>query len=227
MRYKWILFDLDNTLLDFDAAERGALGSTFEEIGRPYLLDQIDTYHEINHLNWQAYERGEITQSTLRTRRFEMFFERLGVPDQPIPASERYHSHLRNRTDLVEGAVELLEALQGRVRMMIITNGLKDVQRSRLGQSEIGRFFSDIVISDEVGSAKPDGRIFDASFELMGCPQKSDVLIVGDSLTSDMQGGLNYGIDTCWFNPRKRPNGLGLEVGFEIGRLDSLLPLLE
>jgi FMN phosphatase YigB (HAD superfamily) len=109
---------------------------------------------------------------------------------------------------------------------MILTNGLKDVQRSRLGQSEIGRYFSDIIISEEVGSAKPDGRIFDAAFEAMGRPQKTEVLIVGDSLTSDIQGGLDYGIDTCWFNPGRRPNILGREVGFEIERIGELLVIL-
>ena len=227
MRYKWILFDADNTLFDYDAAEFGALSATFNELGRPLTPEDRATYREINHQNWQAYERGEITQVVLRTRRFAQFLAALGLAEDPDAVSQRYLFHLGNRTDLVEGALPLVEALDGRVGQMIITNGLKDVQRSRLGQSDIGRFFSDIVISEEVGVAKPDGRIFDVAFDLMGNPHKTEVLIVGDSLTSDMQGGLNYGIDTCWFNPGKRPNGLGLDVGFEIGRLDALLPILD
>lgn len=226
MKYKWILFDADNTLFDYDAAEGGALSSTFEEMGRPLTVEHRATYREINHQNWQAYERGEITQVVLRTRRFAQFLAALGLSEAPEQVSQRYLYHLGNRTDLVEGALELVQVLAGRVGMMIITNGLKDVQRSRMGQSEIGHYFSDIVISEEVGVAKPDGRIFDVAFDLMGQPAKADVLIVGDSLSSDMQGGLNYGIDTCWFNPGKRQNELGLEVGAEIGRLDALLALI-
>jgi 2-haloacid dehalogenase len=226
MKYKWILFDADNTLFDYDAAERGALGSTFEEMGRPLTAENRETYREINHQNWQAYERGEITQAILRTRRFAQYLDALGLAEDPEQVSKRYLFHLGNRIDLVDGAEALVEALDSRVRMMIITNGLKDVQRSRLGQSSLGRYFKEIIISEEVGFAKPDGRIFDAAFDLMGQPAKSEVIIVGDSLTSDIQGGLNYGIDTCWFNPYQRANTLGLEVGVEIGRLDALLKII-
>jgi 2-haloacid dehalogenase len=225
MKYKWILFDADNTLFDYDAAELGALSSTFEALGRPLLPEHLAAYRYINHQNWQAYERGEITQAILRTRRFEQFLAALGLDEEPLPVSRQYLYHLGNRTDLIASAAEVVEALYGRVGLMILTNGLKDVQRSRLGQSEIGRYFSDIIISEEVGFAKPDGRIFDAAFEAMGRPQKTEVLIVGDSLTSDIQGGLDYGIDTCWFNPGGRPNTLGREVGFEIGRLVELLEI--
>lgn len=226
MKYKWILFDADNTLFDYDAAESGALNSTFAELGRPLLPDHLTTYRHINHQNWQAFERGEITQVILRTRRFEQFMAALSIEGEPLPVTQRYLHYLANRTDLVAGARELVEALHGRVGLMIITNGFKDVQRSRMAQSEIGRYFSDVIISEEVGFAKPDGRIFDAAFERMGRPQKSEVLIVGDSLTSDIQGGLDYGIDTCWFNPGGRPNSLEREVRFEIGRLGTLLEIL-
>jgi 2-haloacid dehalogenase len=225
MRYKWILFDADNTIFDYDAAEFGALRSTFEELGRPLTQEHHQTYREVNHQNWLAYERGEISQAILRTRRFEQFLAAMGMGEDPVTVSRRYLFHLGNRTDLVAGAAEVVKALHGRVKMMIITNGLKDVQRSRFGLSEIGRCFEDIVISEEVGVAKPDGRIFDITFERMGKPNKADVLIVGDSLTSDIRGGLDYGIDTCWFNPGRRPNVLGLEVGYEIGRLEEVLKI--
>ena len=124
------------------------------------------------------------------------------------------------------GALELVAALDGRVGLMILTNGLKDVQRSRFRQSAIGRYFKDIIISEEVGFAKPDGRIFDVAFEEMGWPKKREVLIVGDSLTSDMQGGLDYGIDTCWFNPWKRPNTLGRALMYEIDQLRGVLGIV-
>jgi 2-haloacid dehalogenase len=223
MNYKWILFDADNTLFDYDAAEFGALTFTFEELGHPLTTDHHTSYRQVNHQNWLAYERGEITQAILRTRRFEQFLAAMAMNEEPGHVSGRYLFHLGNRIDLVDGAAELVEALHGRVGLMIITNGLKDVQRSRMNQSEIGQYFHDVIISEEVGVAKPDGRIFDICFERMGHPQKSEVLIVGDSLTSDIQGGLNYGIDTCWFNPAGRPNTLGRDVTFEIGRLEELI----
>lgn len=226
MKYKWILFDADNTLFDYDAAEIGALRSTFEELGTSLTADHHHTYRHVNHQNWQAYERGEISQVILRTRRFEQFLAAMGMGEDPAMVSKRYLFHLGNRTDLVAGAKELVEVLHGRTGLMIITNGLKDVQRSRVSQSEIGRYFHDIVISEEVGVAKPDGRIFDITFERMGNPRKSEVLMVGDSLTSDIQGGLDYGIDTCWFNPGRRPNTVGREVGFEIGSLGEVLGIL-
>ena len=226
MRYKWILFDADNTLFDYDAAEQGALSSTFEEMGRPLLAEQHAIYREINHQNWLAFERGELTQAILRTRRFEQFLAALGLAEDPVSVSGRYIFHLGNQTALVPGALEVVQSLYGRVGMMILTNGLTDVQRSRMSQSEIGRYFSDIVISEEVGWAKPDPRIFEIANERMGRPDKSEVLMIGDSLTSDIQGGLDYGVDTCWFNPGGRPNGLGREVRFEICRLVELLEIL-
>lgn len=227
MKYKWILFDADNTIFDYDAAEFGALSGTFEELGHPLTSDHHNTYREVNHQNWLAYERGEITQAILRTRRFEQFLAAMEMKEDPGYVSGRYLFHLGNRTDLVDGAAKLVESLHGRFGLMIITNGLKDVQRSRIGQSEIGHYFLDVVISEEVGVAKPDGRIFDICFERMGYPQKSEVLIVGDSLTSDIRGGLDYGIDTCWFNPPGRPNTLGKEVRYEIGQLRELLEILQ
>lgn len=223
MKYKWILFDADNTIFDYDAAEFGALTATFEELGHPLTTDHHTSYREVNHQNWLAYERGEITQAILRTRRFEQFLAAMAMNEEPGHVSGRYLFHLGNRIDLVDGAAKLVEALHGRVGLMIITNGLKDVQKSRMNQSEIGQYFHDVVISEEVGVAKPDGRIFDICFERMGHPQKSEVLIVGDSLTSDIRGGLDYGIDTCWFNPAGSPNTLGRDVTFEIGRLEELI----
>jgi 2-haloacid dehalogenase len=226
MRYKWVLFDADNTLFDYDAAELGALSRTFEELGRPLTREHHETYREINHQNWLAFERGEITQALLRTRRFEQFLAAMAMDEEPARVSGRYLFHLGNRTDLMDGAAEVVEGLYGRAGLVIVTNGLKDVQRARIRQSEIGRFFHDVVISEEVGFAKPDGRIFDVAFAGMGRPEKGEVLMVGDSLTSDMAGGLDYGIDTCWFNPWGRPNTLGRAVGYEIGRLGELMGIV-
>jgi 2-haloacid dehalogenase len=110
--------------------------------------------------------------------------------------------------------------------MMIITNGLADVQRPRFARSAIGDCFADLVISEEVGAAKPHNRIFDIAFEKMQFPKQDEVLIIGDSLSSDIEGGNNYGIDTCWFNPQREPGNEEVEPTYEITALGELLGLV-
>lgn len=156
-----------------------------------------------------------------------MLFDAIGVDSDPDAFSRRYLANLALGTELVEGAEHLVKSLHGRVGLLLITNGLADVQRPRFARSTLGRFFSHVVISEEVGVAKPDPAIFDVAFAKMGTPRKADVLIVGDSLTSDIKGGLDYGIGTCWFNPGKKPNGSGVVPQYEVSELKDLLPLLE
>ena len=133
--------------------------------------------------------------------RFQRLFDRVGVVEEPFPFSEDYLTNLSDNSHLFEGVEQLIPELYGKVRMMIITNGFARVQRPRFLRSPIRPYFDDIVISDEVGFTKPDTRIFDVAFARMRQPDKKDVLIVGDSLSSDMTGGERYGIDTCWINP--------------------------
>ena len=137
-----------------------------------------------------------------------------------------YIQNLGQGAYLIEGAERVIKSLLGRVGLVLITNGLKDVQRSRLARSTIGDCFSAVVISEEVGAAKPDPRIFQAAFERMGNPKKEEVLIVGDSLSSDIKGGNAYGIDTCWFNPARLVCDQDVEIQYEIRHLDELWDIL-
>jgi 2-haloacid dehalogenase len=121
----------------------------------------------------------------------------------------------------------MIRALHGNVGLAVITNGLKDVQRPRLARSAVGQYLDHVVISEEVGAAKPDRRIFDAAFHLMDHPGKEEVLIVGDGLTSDIQGGNEYGIDTCWFNPLRRPCDPDIASRYEITSLSELLSIVD
>ena len=129
-------------------------------------------------------------------------------------------------TDLIEGAQETVQALHGRAGLVLITNGLKEVQTARLAKSGIGVYFAHVVISEEVGAAKPDRVIFDAAFDKMRRPRKEEVLIIGDGLSSDIQGGHDYGIDTCWFNPGRKPRAFDLPIRYEIARLGDLLTIV-
>ena len=224
-RYAWILFDADGTLFDYDAAETAALTASFAQIGRPFPPEHSEIYREINGRMWMELERGTTTQARIRVERFEKLFERIGVDGDPVLFGEDYLANLAGRTELIAGADETVAALAGISRLMLITNGIAAVQRPRFAASSIRDHFADLVISEEVGAAKPDPRIFDTAFAEMGHPPKSQVLIVGDSLTSDIKGGNDYGIDSCWFNPSGLPRYDGVEPTYEIRRIDQLLDI--
>jgi len=226
MYYQWILFDADGTLFDYDRAEAWALERTFEQFGLPLQPHAVERYRRINGEIWHQFEQGRIDQRRLRTQRFEALAQALGLSYDPASFSTHYLENLGLGVDLIDGAERVLRALQDRVRLMLITNGLKDVQRSRLARSTIGHYFSDVIISEEVGAAKPDRRIFDVAFERMGFPPRDSVLIVGDSLSSDIKGGSDYGIHTCWYNPGSVPQAGDLEIHYEIAELEELLHLV-
>jgi 2-haloacid dehalogenase len=227
MKYEWLLFDADGTLFDYEKAEATSLESTLEEFGITYEPGYRDTYRRINAAIWGQFEQGRISQERLRTKRFELLFAALQVEGDAEAFSARYLRNLAEGSELMEGAEEVVRALEGQVGLMIITNGLADVQRPRFARSAIGDCFADLVISEEVEAAKPNGKIFDIAFEKMRFPRKEEVLIVGDSLSSDIKGGNTYGIDTCWFNPRREHSSEEIEPTFEIAALDELLSVVK
>jgi 2-haloacid dehalogenase len=226
MPYKWLLFDLDGTLFDYDRAEQSALRGAFEGMAIPYRESYLPIYHEINARLWLDFEKGAIDQTTLRLRRFEMLFEALNVQCD-IPAfSAIYLAHLADGAFLMAEAEETVKTLHEKADLAAITNGLTEIQRPRLARSSLAGYFKAVIVSEEIGSAKPAPEIFDVAFARMGHPSKDEVLIVGDSLTSDIQGGHDYGIDTCWFNPKGKPNG-GVLSTFEIRRLSELFQIVQ
>lgn len=228
MKYQWLLFDADGTLFDYDKAEKSALATTFSAFTLPYSEDVLSIYREINDQMWRAFEAGTITQKNLKTERFQRLLTSVGSDGDPAPEafSRRYLQNLGNCTDLITDADRIIKTLYGNIHLALITNGLKEVQRSRLAKSMIGTYFEAILISDELGVAKPDPGIFDAAFEAMGNPDKNEVLIIGDSLSSDIKGGRDYGIDTCWFNPHGRSRSTTDQVVYEIQNLTQILDIL-
>ncbi|HEX9388010.1 MAG TPA: YjjG family noncanonical pyrimidine nucleotidase [Anaerolineales bacterium] len=225
--YPWLWFDADGTLFDYNRAEAAALRNTFQSLTLPFEDSYLDVYRKINHGLWQALERQEITQAVLRFRRFELLMEALQMSGSPEQMSSAYVEQLSICSELMDGAYEVLQALQGKSQIAIVTNGLQTVQRGRLEQSTIKDFISELIISEEVEAAKPHAAFFDAAFERCGHPQKSDVLIIGDSLTSDIQGGVDYGIDTCWYNPECETQPEGLEITYQIRHLSELPEIIE
>jgi YjjG family noncanonical pyrimidine nucleotidase len=226
MKYDWLLFDADGTLFDYDKAEASALQRAFSASGLGFHEKFARTYREINGEIWLAFERGEITQTEIRTERFVRLSKAIGIDFDPRNFSQGYLKFLGEGSFLVEGTEELLSKLEGKVGLMLITNGLKDVQRSRLARSTIKHYFSDVIISEEVGSAKPDAHIFEVAFEKMGNPKKNKVLMIGDSLTSDIQGANQFGIDACWFNPQRRSRDQEVTIQHEIKHLSEILGII-
>ncbi len=227
MKYTWFLLDADGTLFDYDTAEATALEATFAQVGHPFEPQYAAAYKQINERIWREFELCRISSAQLRTKRFEELFEAINSDAEPQSFSERYLRNLAESAQLIDGAEDVVRRLSKKVKLLIITNGLTDVQRSRFAKSTIREYFAGMVISEEVGAAKPDGRILDEAFVRMGNPDKSDVLMVGDSLTSDMRGGCDYGLDTCWFNPGHLPRDPSLDIRYEITDLRELINIAE
>jgi 2-haloacid dehalogenase len=225
--YPWLWFDADGTLFDYNRAEATALRQTFHSLSLPFEEGYLDVYRKINTGLWQALERQEITQAALGFRRFELLMEALQVSGSPEQMSSAYVQQLAICSDLMDGACEVLQTLYRKSQIAIVTNGLEAVQRGRLAHSKIRKFITELIISEEVGAAKPGAAFFDAAFTRTGHPAKSDVLIIGDSLTSDIQGGVDYGIDTCWYNPEGQKQPEGLQITYEIKHLRELLEIVE
>jgi 2-haloacid dehalogenase len=225
--YSWLWFDADGTLFDYNRAEAAALRNTFHSLTLPFEDSYLDVYRKINHGLWQALERQEITQAVLRYRRFELLMEALQVSGSPEQMSSAYVEQLSICSELMEGAYEVLQALHEKSQIAIVTNGLQAVQRGRLENSTIKNFISELIISEEIGAAKPGRAFFEAAFARCGHPAKSEVLIIGDSLTSDIQGGVDYGIDTCWYNPTGEMQPEGLSITYEIRQLRALLDVVD
>lgn len=226
MPYSWILFDADNTLFDFDRAEKSALANALNDAGVPTEDYMFGLYNTINKACWQDFEEGKISRQTLRTLRFERFFDEIGK-DTDIPSfAINYLQYLAQGSFLYDGVEILLANLAETHKIGLITNGLKEVQRPRLERSGIQHLFNLVVVSDEVGASKPDAAFFDFAFLQMGKPGKEEAIVVGDSLSADIAGGNNYGLHTCWYNPERVANRLGITPTYEIHALEAIKTIL-
>ena len=222
MSYQWLLFDADGTLFDYNKAEGAALAQNFNVHGLRFQPDYRLRYRDINHQFWVRFEQRQVTSEELRVGRFRQLFAELGISYDVNAFAHTYLNQLAQQAPLIDGAAELIRGLNGRCRLALITNGLADVQYPRLERSGLQDYFSAVIVSDEVGVAKPNPLIFDEAFNRMDNPQKTDVLIIGDSLSSDMTGGANYGIDTCWYNPNGQEPNQDLPITYEIKQLTEL-----
>ncbi len=226
MKYELLIFDADGTLFDFAKAEEYAFFKTAENAGRSFSNEDYAVYAGVNKNIWKEMELGEIDQETLKAERFRRFFAEIEIDEEAGAFSKEYLYNLSTAGFLFDGAEELLKQLKGRYRMVLLTNGLTSVQETRLGKSIVRPYFEELVISESVGISKPNPRIFEYTFEKIGYMKKDKALMIGDSLTSDIKGGLNFGVDTCWYNAQKKKNEKNIIPKYEVYDYAELLGIL-
>lgn len=219
-KYKSIWFDLDNTLLDFDYASKYAFEKVLETVGIQNSLETLAIYKKINTRVWGEFERNEISTQVLKKKRWTLFLQELNNSHDPLLASQEYRTALTEPIKAMNGAIELLDKLQGKVELLIVTNGFTEVQKPRLTHFNIGDYFDEIIISEEIGFAKPQEAFFLYAYNKSGINNKEDILMVGDSYSSDIQGAISFGIDSCWFKPSADEK---VGATYLISHLDELL----
>ncbi|OOM69970.1 pyrimidine 5'-nucleotidase YjjG [Clostridium puniceum] len=228
MKYEIIIFDADETLFDFKKSERDAFKNAMLEFNIEYDENyHLKIYQDINTLIWKEFEEGFITQEKLKIERFKRLSDKLKIDFDEYRFSKSYMKHLANGSFLYENSLNLVKKLHKDYKLAIVTNGLKNVQDNRIRKSIIAKYFDAIVISEEVKISKPNPKIFEYALKNMNHTDKSKVLMVGDSLTSDIQGGINFGIDTCWYNPSETQNVTGITPTYEISNLIALNDVLK
>lgn len=224
---KHVLLDIDDTILDFKKAEAIAIRKTFQHIGIPVDDALIKRYSEINQLQWERLERGELTREQVLVERFDILFEELGVNAPSEMAQATYEYLLGIGHYFIDGAEEMLKSLYGKYELYVVSNGTANVQDRRMRSADIVKYFKGIFISERVGFNKPSKEFFDAAFAEMDGFDPACAILVGDSLTSDILGGKNAGIKTCWYNPKGKPPRADIVPDYEIKNLSELPELLE
>ena len=224
---KNILLDLDDTILDFKKCEHVALDKALTVLGVPHDESTIKLYSKINDLHWKKLETGELTRNQVLLGRFEMLFEKIGVQCSGKKAWKTYEEMLSNQYFFVAGAVELLENLKDKYDLYIVSNGTASVQDRRIAGAHLEKYFKKIFISQRVGINKPDIRFFERCFAEIPNLNKDETIIVGDSLSSDIQGGINAGIKTCWYNPHNLTTPDNMKINYVIGNLEELYDVLK
>ncbi len=225
---KYIFLDLDDTIFDFHLAERIALERTLREMGAEPTEEMMRRYSQINRTCWEALERGEMTRAEVLVHRYELLFLEYNLACDAVATQAKYEAYLSIGHHFMDGAERLLDDLVNRgYHLYLASNGTAKVQHGRIASANIARYFDAMFISQEVGFDKPAREFFECAFGQIDGFSPDEAVIVGDSLTSDIQGGLNAGIETVWYNPKGLPTKNGITPHHTISHLDELIPLLE
>lgn len=228
MKYDILLFDADDTLLDFRKSEDISFQITLEKNG---ITEDVKTLHEkykdINNLLWSQHAQGLVSKDFLKVERFRKLLDDSNLKADPFKLCDDYLATLPSQVFLIEGALSLLQSLHGKIPLIIVTNGIGEVQHKRLENSGLKPFIELMVVSEECGFSKPDRRIFDYTFDMIKKNQKdSKILMIGDKLETDILGASNIQIDSCWFNPDQTQNSTAIDPTYEIQAITEVLKLL-
>ena len=197
---KIVLIDLDNTLIDFNECARHSIINAFNELGFTYTDKVFETFITENVKIWKRLEKGEITKSQLRADRWNIILGKLGIDFDGTILEEMFENGVAKGAYAVDGAYELLDYLKDKYKLYIVSNGFRFVQESRLKIGSFEKYFEDVFVSEDIGIPKPAKEFFDYCFDKLGNPDKNDTILIGDSISADIIGGISYGIDTVWFN---------------------------
>ena len=226
-KYYCILFDADNTLLDFDAAESKALADTLRNYGIEPDAETVQTYRTINGELWRQLEKGQIRRDKLMAERFTRFLKAVNAAGSGAEMNQYYLDQLSTHPDLAApNVLDVMKELAEVATLAVVTNGFDRVQSRRVAESGLKEFVEEVFVSEKLDSEKPNRRIFDAALRALGVENREHVLVVGDGLSSDIQGGANAGLDTCWYNPNHAENPGKVVPTYEIADLKELYPLV-
>ena len=227
MKYKTVLFDADDTLLDFKLSERIAISKVLGELGLPTDDNVINTYSEINDSLWKLLEVGGITKEELKTERFRRLCVHFGFNVSPELMAKMYINALSEQSFLLDAAETVCRKLyESGIKMYVITNGIKYIQSKRFAATPIAGYFENIFISEEVGYEKPHVEYFKKVTSMIENFDARSTIVIGDSLTSDIKGGINFGLDTCWYNPRGKKKPEDMQITYEIDKLTDILDIV-
>lgn len=225
--FKTVLFDLDDTIFDFKKSESVALSKTLIELGIEPNDYIISRYSQYNISQWKRLELGEISREEVKINRYRLLFDELGLDASPELATSIYEKNLAVGHFFIDGAEQLLESLYGKYNLYLVSNGTKKVQDGRIASAGISRYFNDIFISEVVGVEKPSIDFFNYCFARIPDFDKKKAIIIGDSLTSDIKGGINSGIKTIWYNPEQLKNTTEFIPDYEIAELSEITDILK
>ena len=217
MAYNCLLLDADDTLISFKECEKQALVKVLEKYNIDATEENIENYHNINEALWQDLEKGKIKKHLIGKMRFQKFCESVGADSKNAEKMNKdYMAALKEEAVLIDGAIEFLEDVEDYATIAIVTNGIEAVQMNRLKISGIAAFADGIYTSERLGATKPNKQIFLAALKDLGVENTSKVLVVGDRLQSDIKGGLNAGLDTCWVNFDNQENTTNINPKYTV-----------
>ncbi|MDP4153514.1 MAG: YjjG family noncanonical pyrimidine nucleotidase [Bacillota bacterium] len=225
-KYELILLDLDETVFDFSKAEEHSLKNALDRAGVYHDEKTREEYKKINASLWRLYEQGGITSEELRVERFRRYLDHFGLQGDAEKINVNYLNGLAECAFLIDGAEQFVKYLHSKYKVAVVTNGIRENQYSRVKKSPIASYIDAMVVSEEAGAPKPDARIFEEALRRARHTDKTTAIMIGDKLSSDILGGMNFGCDTIWYNPLKQENDTDIIPTYVVYNYEDIMRIL-